>query len=105
MKKPMIVLLITITLVVVGCSTHIHTVGMGPQTGVTTTSRQYYLLWGLVPLNTVNTEEMAGQDVNGGAIQNYEIHTRVGPVDAVVSFASWVTVAGLVSSRTITVTK
>jgi hypothetical protein len=105
MKKSIIVLMIAITLVIIGCSTHIHTVGMGPQTGVTTTSRQYYLLWSLIPLNTVNTNEMAGQDINGEVIQNYEIQTQVGPMDVLINVASAITVAGLVSSRTVTVTR
>ena len=101
--------LITITLIIsilfISCATHLHTVGYGPQTGVKATARQYYLLWGLIPLNTVKTDEMAGKDINGNTITNYEIQTQIGPMDALISVASAITIAGLVSSRTVTVTK
>ena len=51
--------LITITLIIsmlfISCATHVHTVGYGPQTGIKETNRQFYLLYGLVPLNSVDT--------------------------------------------------
>ena len=99
MKKIVIAMMLVASLLIVGCSTHVHTVGAGPQTGVIKTARQYYLLWGLVPLNTVDTGAMAG-DVN-----NYDIQTQLGPVDVVIGVASAVTIAGLVSSRTVKVVK
>ena len=105
MKRKIAVIMVASTLLIVGCSTHIHTVGAGPQKGVKMNSRQYYLLWGLIPLNTVNTDEMAGKDINGNTITNYEIQTQIGPMDALISVASAITIAGLVSSRTVTVTK
>ncbi|HJM47517.1 MAG TPA: hypothetical protein QGH56_06810 [Candidatus Marinimicrobia bacterium] len=105
MKRKIAVIMVASTLLIVGCSTHIHTVGAGPQNGVKTNSRQYYLLWGLIPLNTVNTDEMAGKDIKGNTITNYEIQTQIGPMDALISVASMITIAGLVSSRTVTVTK
>ena len=45
--------------------------------------------------------------VNGMNIleNNYEIQTQVGPMDAVINIASAVAILGLVSSRTVTVTK
>ena len=101
--------LITITLIIsmlfISCATHLHTVGYGPQSGVKATARQYYLLWGLVPLNTVDTNEMAGTDISGNQIENYEIETEFGALDIVINWLSAVTIAGLVSSRTVTVTK
>ena len=101
--------LITITLIIsmlfISCATHLHTVGYGPQTGVKATARQYYLLWGLVPLNTVDTNEMAGTDINGNQIENYEIETEFGALDIAINWVSGVLIGGLVSSRTVTVTK
>jgi len=92
-------MMLVASLLIVGCSTHVHTVGAGPQSGVTKTARQYYLLWGLVPLNTVDTGIMAGD------ASDYEIQTQLGPVDVVIGVASTVTIAGLVSSRTVKVVK
>ena len=99
MKKAVVMIMIVSSLLLIGCSTHIHTVGTGPQTGVKNTARQYYLLYGLIPLNSVDTDGMAG------SVANYEIQTQVGPMDAVINIASLVAIAGIVSSRTVTVTK
>ena len=101
--------LITITLIIsmlfIGCATHIHTVGYGPQSGIKATARQYYLLWGLVPLNTVDTNEMVGTDVNGKQIEDYEIQTQFGALDIVINWISIMTTRLFISSRTVTVTK
>ena len=99
MKKAVVMIMIVSSLFLIGCSTHVHTVGTGPQTGVENTARQYYLLYGLIPLNSIDTDEMAG------SAANYEIQTQVGPIDAVINIASVVAIAGIVSSRTVTVTK
>ncbi len=101
--------LITITLIIsmlfISCATHLHTVGYGPQTGAKATARQYYLLWGLVPLNTVDTNEMAGTDINGNQIEDYEIQTQFGAVDIAINWISIITTGWFISSRTVTVTK
>ena len=89
----------------ISCATHIHTIGYGPQTGVKATARQYYLLWGFIPLNTVDTNEMAGTDINGNQIENYEIQTQFGVLDIAINLVSFFTIGLLVSSRTVTVTK
>ena len=100
--------LITITLIIsmlfISCATHLHTVGYGPQIGVKATARQYYLLWGLVPINTIDTNEMAGLDINGKQIENYEIQTQVGPLDVVINSVSLFTIGLILTSRTVTVT-
>ena len=100
--------LITITLIIsmlfISCATHVHTVGYGPQIGVKATARQYYLLWGLVPINTIDTNEMAGLDINGKQIENYEIQTQVGPLDVVINSVSFFTIGMILTSRTVTVT-
>ncbi|SVD92231.1 uncharacterized protein METZ01_LOCUS445085 [marine metagenome] len=101
--------LITITLIIsmlfIGCATHIHTVGYGPQSGIKASARQYYLLWGLVPLNTVDTNEMAGTDINGNQIEDYEIQTQFGILDIAINWISLFTTGLFISSRTVTVTK
>ena len=80
----------------IGCSAHAHTVGAGPQTGQVETARQWYILFGAIPLNDVDTNEMAGDT------ENYEIATTTGFVDILIGIpASYITV----SSRTVTVTK
>ena len=96
MKKSLTVVMIVSTLFIVGCMTHVHTVGTGPQTGQVTSARQWYILWGLVPLNSVDTNSMAG----GAA--NYEIKTSTEALDIIIGIpASYVSVR----SRTITITK
>ena len=96
MKKSLTVVMIVSTLFIVGCSTHVHTVGAGPQTGQVSSARQWYILWGLVPLNSVDTNSMAG-----GA-DNYEIKTSTEALDIIIGIpAGYITV----KSRTVTVTK
>ena len=101
MKKAVVMIMVVSSLFLIGCSTHVHTVGTGPETGMTKVARQYYLLWGLIPLNTVDTNQMAASMKT----DNYEIKSQVGLVDGAINFASMVTIGGLVSSRTVTITK
>jgi len=83
-------------LLFVGCATHVHKIGTGPQSFTNDEMRQWYILWGLVPLNEVDTKDMAGDAAN------YEIKTEVTPLDILISIpAGWVSV----TSRTVTVTK
>ena len=96
MKKILVLVLIVASMVMIGCSTHVHTVGNGAQTGQAVTAAQWYAVFGLVPLNTVDTQAMAA-----GAV-DYEIQTQTNVVDIIVGIpASWITV----SRRTVTVTK
>ena len=96
MKKVLVVFLIVASMVMVGCTTHVHTVGAGAQSGQAVTATQWYAVFGLVPLNSVDTQAMAE-----GAV-DYEILTQTTVVDFVVGIpASWITV----SRRTVTVTK
>lgn len=96
MKKTIIILLLVSTLILIGCTAHIHSVGNGPQTYEMVEARQWYILFGLVPLNTVDTNTMAA----GAA--DYEIKTETGPLDILMNlFTSYITI----SSRTVTVTK
>ena len=105
--------LITITLIIsmlfISCATHLHHVGHGPQTGTKVTSRQFYLLYGLVPLNSVDTNKMAGIDSNGNYITDYEIQTQTGPIDIGIAIGLGMFTMGLgpviIQSRTVTITK
>ncbi len=95
-KMIKVVTILLLALFFVGCATHIHKVGSGPQSYDSEELRQWYVLWGLVPINDVDTKDMAG-----GAI-NYEIKTEVTPLDFLISIpASTVSV----TSRTVTVVK
>jgi hypothetical protein len=86
-------------LFVIGCSTHVHKVGNGAQGNDMNDmieARQWYVLFGLVPLNEVDTNVMAG-----GAT-DYEIKTQANLIDVVIGVF---TAAVSVSSRTVTVRK
>ena len=90
------VFLIAAMLFVIGCSAHVHTVGKGAQGSDVTEARQWYIVWGLVPINDVDTNAMAGEATD------YEITTLYTPIDIIIGV-----VAGSVtiSSRTVSVRK
>ncbi len=97
MKKIFMTTMIVIMLLsLVACSTHIHKVGNGAQGNSIQTARQWYAVFGLVPLNNVDTNAMAS-----GAT-NYEIKTEQTFIDGLITvFTSYVTV----SCRTVEVKK
>ncbi|MFQ5570801.1 MAG: Bor/Iss family lipoprotein [Rhodothermales bacterium] len=79
-----------------GCMLHTHVVGSGASQGDIQEARQWYILWGLVPINEVDTADMT----TGSS--NYVIETQVTPLDFVINiFTGIVTVY----SRSVTVTK
>jgi hypothetical protein len=90
MKKVKSLLLIAVfalTLALSSCYTMVHTVGDGARGGQVTAQKQWYALYGLVPINNVNSKAMAG-----GA-ENYTIKTEVSFIDYVISaFTSVVTI-------------
>jgi hypothetical protein len=96
-RKLVIALMLSgILLVGSGCMTLTHQVGNGAQTTQQEEKRQWYLLWGLVPLNEVDSQEMAG-----GAT-NYTVKSEVTIIDALIgAVLGWVTI----SSQTVTVAK
>lgn len=64
-----------------------HVVGTGASSGAITEKKQWYALWGLVPINEVDSKAMSG-----GA-PNYTIKSKVKFVDYVISaFTSVVSV-------------
>jgi len=78
-KKLSAVLLIVGMLFVIGCASHMHTVGNGAQGTDIIESRQWYVLWGMVPINDVDTQAMAGEATD------YNIITEVNVLDAVIN--------------------
>ena len=95
-RKLMALSWILVFVFMLGCSTHMHTMGSGAAGANETSSRQWYILFGLVPLNSVDTKTMAG-----GAT-DYNIKTQQSFLDIVITiFTGIVTV----NSRTVTVTK
>ena len=108
MNNKVITITLIISMLFISCATHLHTVGHGPQTGTKVTSRQFYLFYGLVPLNSIDTNEMAGKDLNGNYITDYEIKTQTGPIDIVLAFGLGLVTLGIgpaiIQSRTVTVT-
>ncbi|MFP4377311.1 MAG: Bor/Iss family lipoprotein [Spirochaetales bacterium] len=96
LKSTVLVVLIAImAFSFVGCLTNEHIVGTGAQTGYTESAKQWYLIYGLVPLNTVDTKAMSGGS------ENYKIVTQMGVLDAIVN----VLTGGIVSARTVEVVK
>jgi hypothetical protein len=87
---------IILLVIFVGCSTHIHTIGDGPQEHQKVVKRQWYALYGTIPLNEVDTNQMAG------GTENYEISSKFGLLDGcIIGFFG----GGLIGSRTVTVKK
>ena len=66
----------------IGCATHVHTVGDGPTSNKEVQTKQWYLIYGLYPLNDVDTQKMAD-----GA-ESYEIKTQTTFMDGLIS-AFW----------------
>lgn len=96
MKRVIAVLMVGVMLLIMGCSAHTHMVGNGAQGMEQTQERQWYVLFGLVPINKVNTSTMAA-----GAT-DYTIKTEQSALDVIINiFTSFVSVY----SRTVTVTK
>ena len=95
LRKCLATVLILGLLFVIGCSMHVHKVGNGAQGNDVTVARQWYLLAGLVPLNAVDTNTMAG------AATDYEIRTTQTVLDALVSGVTFT----LITSRRVTVRK
>ena len=91
-----VILLCVIILYSAGCYSQNFVVGNGAQGNTQVDERQWYVLWGLVPLNTVDSKAMAGGS------SDYTINTQHSFVDLVISvFTGIVTIY----PKTVTVTK
>ena len=96
MKKFTTLILLVGVLCMVGCAAHIHDVGKGASGSGYEEARQWYILFGLVPLNDVDTGDMAGD------AKDYTITTQSTPLDIVIGmFTSVISV----QSRTVSVEK
>lgn len=92
----LILLIAMVGLIGMGCAAHVHQVGSGAQGMDMEQQRQWYVLWGLVPINDIDSAAMAD-----GAT-NYTIKTEQSFLDIVINiFTGIITV----NSRTVTVTK
>lgn len=90
-----VVVMASFLLIMVGCSAHIHTIGNGAQGNNVIQERQWYILWGIVPLNDIRTDQMT-------SAADYTIKTEQSVLDVIINiFTSVVTVY----SRTVTVTE
>ena len=97
MKKIISVLLIAmICFSMIGCYTFQHQVGSGAKTGIKKEKKQWFILWGLVPITEVDSKAMAD-----GAT-DYTIQTQQSFVDVVIGIVTgWATIY----PQTVTVTK
>jgi len=96
LKKLINILLIVSMFTFVGCYTNVHTVGNGGNSANKVEKKQWYILWGLVPLNEVDSKVMAG-----GA-ENYTIKTEHKFVDMLVGVITGIVT---IQPKTVTVTK
>ncbi len=94
MKKKSIILLTSFILILSACTTHTHVVGNGAQGNYEKSKRQLWVI-SLVPINDVDTQELAGDATD------YEIQTQVDIVDLLISTLT----SGIISSRKVTVKK
>ncbi len=94
MKKATACLIFTLfsVLWLSGCSTLNHTVGTGGTDGNEVASeRQWYILWGLVPLNNVD----GGQIAKSKGLTNYTIQSQASFLDEILNMITGiVTVSG-----------
>jgi hypothetical protein len=98
MSKKIISLIVIVVIVslVIGCAAHIHKVGQGAHGAEKKEARQWYVLWGLVPINEIDTQQMAD-----GAT-DYTIKSEQAALDVIINiFTANVSVV----SRTVTVSK
>ncbi len=78
------------------CYTLNHTVGKGAQGSTEVAKRQWWALWGLVPLGEIDSQDLAG-----GA-KDYGVRTEWTVIDVLLNLlTAWVTIY----SQTVTVTK
>lgn len=94
-KLSSVLFLALLVFMLVGCEAHTHIVGTGPAGSNVLATRQWYVLFGLIPLNQVDTGAMAA-----GAT-NYSIHTERDFLSGVVYYITY----GLIGARTVTVKK
>ncbi len=89
-------------LFVIGCAAHVHKIGNGAQGNDTTEARQWYALWGLVPINNLGPLTEVDTNAMAAGATDYEIMSQITVIDfaisVILSFAT-------VTTRTVTVQK
>ncbi len=96
LKHSLTLLMLVSTLTLTSCFTMTHVVGKGAQSNNTQIAKQWYALWGLVPINTVDTKAMAGDT------PNYTVTTEMTFIDGLISgILNFVSI----NTRTVEVTK
>jgi hypothetical protein len=86
-KMKFLALFFATSMLFASCATHVHTVGSGAQSSETVQKKQWYALYGLVPINTVDSKAMA----NGA--KDYTIKTEQSFIDGIITiFTSFITV-------------
>ena len=78
------------------CYTLTHTVGSGGSGGEKIEKRAWYVLWGLVPLNTVESKAMPGNATN------YTVTSSHTALDVLINIFTGIVTVG---SQTVTVQK
>lgn len=91
MRKIALALTLTAALSLASCYTMTHQVGTGfvstGAAGEPQEKQQWWILWGLVPLNHVDSHALAGDATN------YTVRTQFKPLDVLISaFTAWVTI-------------
>ena len=81
-KKSLLVVLVVIILVgSIGCMAHTHTVGAGSRgRGMPAAARQWYFLWGIIPINSMDSKNLAGDATD------YTVRTWISPLDFIINF-------------------
>ena len=83
MRKTVVIsILMALLISMNGCFTMNHIVGDGAKQGQVEKERQWYVLWGLVPLNKVDSKAMAA-----GAT-SYQIKTELTFIDFLMNIAT-----------------
>jgi hypothetical protein len=95
MKKISLALALVVVLFS-SCYTLTHTVGTGGSGGEKVEKRAWYVLWGLVPLNTVESKALAGNATN------YTVTTGHTVVDVLLNIVTGLVTIG---SQTVSVQK
>ena len=94
MKTRILIITTSLVLFISACTTHTHIVGKGAQGTAEVSKRQLWVI-SLVPINDVDTREMAGD------ASDYEIETKVDVIDMIISSFT----SGIIVSRKVTVKK
>lgn len=68
-----------------GCFTLNHTVGNGGSGQVVESNREWYILWGLIPLNKVDGEKMA---LENNLTNNYTVTSQMNFVDVLLNIVT-----------------